>query len=510
MRLFGESINLMSMGGLAVAIGLVIDDAVVVVENIHRHAPQEGAGGVGATRCDELIAPVVSSTLTTVVVFVPLGLLSGVVGQFFRALSLTLSAAVLLSLVLALTLIPLLARVGARGAHRGRAPAAGTARWTPRTSRTLEPHPARPVARGRRWPLRARRRSPARCISRRVGTRLPAARRRRRLRHRLPDAGRHGARGDRSRSCETSKRCCSKTPEVAALQRRTGSELGLFATAAEHRRHPRPAQAARPARPLAEDVIIASCATARTKRRRGIEIEFVQLLQDMLGDLEGNPTPIEVKVFGDDPDVLAELAEQVEDALGKIDGVVDVVGVAARQPGIDLADRSAAAGRLGLTVDDVSPQLVGGLARRRRHRSPAARSHDSRARALSGRGPLRSGDAWRRRSIRGADGRSVPLSSARALSSRANGQTVLMRENLRQMALVTGAPRRSRPRQRGRGDPAKLDGMKLPVGYTLEIGGQYAVAAAGVPRAAGGPRDRGGAGVRHPGGAVPGVPAGRR
>src|SRR5262245_19358556 len=83
--LFGGTINLMSLGGLAVAIGLVIDDAVVVVENIHRRAGEGGASVVDAV--EQLMTPLVSSTLTTVVVFAPLGLLSGVPGQFFRALS---------------------------------------------------------------------------------------------------------------------------------------------------------------------------------------------------------------------------------------------------------------------------------------------------------------------------------------------------------------------------------------------------------------------------------------
>jgi len=71
MWLFGGTINLMSMGGLAVAIGLVIDDAVVVVENIHRRAGEGGSSVVDAV--SELMAPLVSSTLTTVVVFLPLG-----------------------------------------------------------------------------------------------------------------------------------------------------------------------------------------------------------------------------------------------------------------------------------------------------------------------------------------------------------------------------------------------------------------------------------------------------
>ena len=78
MWLFGESINLMSMGGLAVAIGLVIDDAVVVVENIHRRLAGRGGDDAAVERATgELVAPVVGSTLTTVVVFAPLGLLSG-------------------------------------------------------------------------------------------------------------------------------------------------------------------------------------------------------------------------------------------------------------------------------------------------------------------------------------------------------------------------------------------------------------------------------------------------
>src|SRR6185295_5055047 len=93
-------------------IGLVIDDAVVVVENIERHLRRRTAegrrdaiyGSVG-----ELMAAVIGSTITTVVVFLPLVLLEGVTGQFFSALSVALTVAVLVSLVLALTLIPLLA-----------------------------------------------------------------------------------------------------------------------------------------------------------------------------------------------------------------------------------------------------------------------------------------------------------------------------------------------------------------------------------------------------------------
>src|SRR6187200_895351 len=106
--MFGGTINLMSLGGLAVAIGLVIDDAVVVVENIHRRAGEGGSSVADAVH--QLMAPLVSSTLTTVVVFAPLGLLSGVPGQFFQALSMSLSVAVLISLGLSISVVPLMAR----------------------------------------------------------------------------------------------------------------------------------------------------------------------------------------------------------------------------------------------------------------------------------------------------------------------------------------------------------------------------------------------------------------
>src|SRR4029450_11686904 len=120
LRVFGGSINLMSMGGLAVSIGLVIDDAVVVVENIHRRATEAGTSVADAV--SQLMAPLVSSTLTTVVVFAPLGLLSGVTGQFFRALSMSLSVAVLVSLALSITVVPMLARraFGERPPVKGR------------------------------------------------------------------------------------------------------------------------------------------------------------------------------------------------------------------------------------------------------------------------------------------------------------------------------------------------------------------------------------------------------
>src|SRR6185295_16967208 len=109
MSLVGQTFNLMTLGAMAIAIGIVIDDAVVITENSVRHAHLNHDREIAIREAvQELIWPVTTSTITTVVVFLPLGLLTGVEGQFFHALSITLTIAVLVSLVVALTIIPLL------------------------------------------------------------------------------------------------------------------------------------------------------------------------------------------------------------------------------------------------------------------------------------------------------------------------------------------------------------------------------------------------------------------
>lgn len=112
----GETLNLMSLGGLAVAIGLIIDDTVVVIENIARHLQRNTANDQAKKVADpvdaassEITGAVVGSTLTTVLVFVPLAFITGVYGQFFASLSWALSIAVLVSMVISLTLVPVFA-----------------------------------------------------------------------------------------------------------------------------------------------------------------------------------------------------------------------------------------------------------------------------------------------------------------------------------------------------------------------------------------------------------------
>src|SRR5215469_11146072 len=107
LKLMGQTFNLMTLGGLAAAVGLVIDDAIVVVENIvlHRDLGQSRLEAIRSA-LKEITVPLVGSTITPIVVFVPLVVITGVYGVFFRALAVTMSVSLVVSLALALTWTP--------------------------------------------------------------------------------------------------------------------------------------------------------------------------------------------------------------------------------------------------------------------------------------------------------------------------------------------------------------------------------------------------------------------
>ena len=456
MRVFGGSINLMSMGGLAIAIGLVIDDAVVVVENIHRRASR--SADAVAEAVSQLMKPLVSSTLTTVVVFAPLGLLSGVVGQFFQALSLSLSVAVLVSLGLSVSVVPLLAR-WALGRPGPPAPEAAPGTLVRLYVRWLQAMVARPVLAVAVTLLLA---SATVGLFLSIGTGfLPPADEGGFVVDYLTPAG--SALGETDRQVRAMEQVIAATPEVAAYSRRTGSELGLFATAQNTgdilvRLKPRAD------RDLSSEDVIAALRPKLQHAAPLAEIEFVQLLQDMLGDLEGSPTPIEVKIFGDDIAVLESLAGPVEEILEKVEGVVDVVGMQRGNPELTWTIDPVAAGRVGLTVEQVSAQMsaawLGDVA-------TDLRLFDRRVPVR-----VRLPDAVRFDVARLPDtllrtpaGALVPVSRV--------AHAELLRENLRGMALVSG---RLEGRDLGSAVAelrTALQALTLPVGYTYEIGGQY-------------------------------------
>ena len=324
LRVLGESFNLMTLGGLAAAVGLVIDDAIVVVENIvaHRDAG-EARGEAIRSAIREIRAPLVGSTITPIVVFLPLISITGVTGVFFRALALTVGVALGTSLALALTWTPTLSHYLIRAQT---APRAGSERREGVPPRVMKVYER--VLRGMlEHPLVFVTFSLAviagsyLCYQALGSDLLPGMDEGGFIVDYLMPAG--SSLDDTNRTVSAVEGILRATPEVESTSRRTGLQLGL-ATVTEANRGDISVKLKRKRDRSAEEVV-AEVRAKVAKQVPMLEVEYPQLLQDMIGDLSNAPEPILIKMFSQDPAVLREWAPKVADAIKKIPGVVDVL-----------------------------------------------------------------------------------------------------------------------------------------------------------------------------------------
>ena len=354
MRVAGQTLNLMSLGGMAVAIGLVVDDAIVMIEAIARQRDDgASAAEAAAAGASELAPAIVGTTLTTVVVFVPLAFLHGIIGDFFRALAFTVTAAVIVSLGVALVLVPLAA--GFALSSERQAKASRLAASYGRAATALGNHPWRAagvivvvLAIGAALvPFVGRGFLPAMDEGAFV------------LDYFLPAGTGLRTTDDFARGLEKE---LVKTPEVATFSRRTGAELGPAAATLLSRGDIMVRLVPGSQRRRSSEEVIADLRGRISDAYPEVRIEFVQVLQDVLNDLAGNPRPIEVKLLGPDYDKLHEIASTLAPELGKIDGLVDLYAGRERDaPELRFAVRRDDAARLGITPDDVQTQLTAAL-----------------------------------------------------------------------------------------------------------------------------------------------------
>jgi CzcA family heavy metal efflux pump len=324
LRIMGESFNLMTLGGLAAAVGLVIDDAIVVVENIVMHRDQ------GQTRAEairsairEIRVPLVGSTVTPIVVFLPLISITGVTGVFFRALAVTVGMALLTSLALALTWTPTLSHYFIRQRtvrHAEEKEHHSVPHWLmnsyERVLRVALEHPM----------LLA-----VFCILliggsyicyRNCGSDLlPAMDEGGFIIDYIMPAG--SSLEETNRVVSHVEQILRAVPEVEGTSRRTGLQLGL-ATVTEANTGDISVKLKRQ-RSRSTDEVIADVRAKVTKAEPVLDVEFMQLLQDMIGDLTNAPEPVAIKLFSQDPDLLQAWAPKVGDTIKKIPGVVDVL-----------------------------------------------------------------------------------------------------------------------------------------------------------------------------------------
>jgi multidrug efflux pump subunit AcrB len=353
MRVAGMTLNLMTLGALAIGVGLVIDDAIVVVENIFRHLAQGVERGAAVELASqEIAAPMISSTLTAVVVFLPLVLVTGVAGAFFTALAVTLVIALMVSLLLALFVSPSLCaaflKVRPGAAEHGR----------------LFERVLRGYDRFLRFCLRHRRLllpagigvilASTAFFGTRLGTGfMPTMDEGAFVLDYKTPPGTSLTESDRVlMQIET---ILKATPEVRSFSRRTGQELGLAITESNTGDFSVMLKSGK-RRPI--DVVIEDIRGKITERVPGVQIEFVAVLQDLIGDLAGAPAPVEIKLFGENQARLEETAHQIATRIEKVPGAVDVQsGVVESGPELTARIDPTRAGRLGLTTDAVAAQV---------------------------------------------------------------------------------------------------------------------------------------------------------
>ena len=356
LHLTGDTLNLMSLGGLAVAIGLIIDDTVVVIENIARHLAKGQTGDAAVERASrEISGAVIGSTLTTILVFLPLAFVRGVVGQFFQSLSLSLSVALVVSMVVSLTIIPVLA---ARFLGRRPMPSTGP------IYNMLADRYEGLLKVGLRFPIATVLLSllaviPGWWLFNHLKTGF------------MPDMDEGAFVLDYNMPVGTSLVQTDKvmrrveavlqgTPDISGYIRRTGAELGFFATepyTGDILVSLKPPGERRPAEELFDAL--------REELKAEVpelETEFVPLVQDQINDLAGVASPIEVKVFGPDFATLRTLAEQVGKIVEEVPGAADMnAHVLLGNPDIVIRPDSVQTARVGLNVADVEAQLNAAL-----------------------------------------------------------------------------------------------------------------------------------------------------
>src|SRR5262247_388726 len=316
------SFDLMTLGGVAAAIGLVIDDAIVVVENVYTHVSRgQSRREAVQSAVSEITVPIIGSTVTPVVVFLPLTILTGVTGVFFRSLALTMSVALLTSLVLALAFKPALAQRFVKARPRGgdgsdHEPTAAELEEEAESGRFLRAIVTRyewvlSHALDRRWivlVIIAVVLAGSYLLYRSLGSEfLPEFDESAFVLDYWAPAGSSLAETDRMLRDVEEK--LMKTPEVESYSRRTGLELGLFVTEPNRGDY---AVKLKPGHKRATEEVISELRDEIAEAEPALEIEFVGIVPDVIGDLQGAPEPIEVKIFSEDAAALQAKADEVE------------------------------------------------------------------------------------------------------------------------------------------------------------------------------------------------------
>ncbi len=471
----GQSFNLMTLGGLAAAIGLVIDDAIVVVENIVMHR-DNGEPRASAVRkaLSEITVPLIGSTITPVVVFLPLISVTGVTGSFFRALAITMAASLLTSLMLALTWTPGLSLVLLRS-HEARPENKEhtTGRFMSRVlrvhHRVLDWALAKPLLLG------------LACLMlvmatyfgyKALGSDL------------LPEMDEGGfildyimpagsSLTETNRVLQHVERILRATPEVESTSRRTGLQMGLAAVTEANTGDFTVKLKSKRGRSI--DEVMEDVRSQIKATEPALDVEFIQVLQDMIGDLSNAPEPIQIKIFSDDEALLTQLGPRVGDAIGKIPGVVDVengIDNTISGPATNFQVSPTVAARLGFTPTEVAEDATSILDGLPANDPLIANGRPYTIRVRLSEEHRKSLDAIQNTVFNSSAGHTATLGSL-ATITQLPPQNEIRRENLQRMVVVTGRLEGSDLGSAMAKVQQTVQGMHLPASVRVTYGGTY-------------------------------------
>ena len=477
MRMIGESFNLMTLGGLAAAVGLIIDDAIVVVENIvlHRDSGQSRGEAIRSA-LREIRVPLVGSTIAPIVVFLPLISITGVTGTFFRALAITVGTALLTSLALALTWTPTLSYF--------------LLRRKPAVVHRMDEAPTRFMGRVNRlydralrfildYPLALAAGSAVLIVAsffsyRALGSDL------------LPEMDEGGfildyltpagsSLGDTNEVLMGVEKILAATPEVESTSRRTGLQLGLAAVTEANNGDFSVKLKRKRDRDIEE--VISSVREKVNKQYPQLDVEFIQLLQDQIGDLTSSPEPIEIKLFSPAPELLKKWAPKVGERLKKIKGVADVkdgIENTISGPAIVMKVDPVVAARSGFTPQEIEIDASAILQGEPATTPVVVNDHSYTIRVRFPQDTRSSLDQIRNTMITSSStGKTATLGTLADFQTEV-GQTEIRRENLQRNVAVTG---RFEGVSLGKGmeivQQAVTD-MQLPPEIRIVYGGTYA------------------------------------
>ena len=495
MWMVGLSFDLMTLGGVAAAIGLVIDDAIVVVENIYTHMTRgESRAQAVHNAISEISGPIIGSTITPVVVFLPLALLTGITGVFFRSLALTMSVALLTSLFLALTFTPVLAeqfiRVRSRSGSRGLEVSGSRGEDDDEHPETAQPRDPETAEEGPlltrlmdwyEWLL-------AHALARRgmvlivigvvavltfviykgLGSEF------------LPEFEEHGfildyvappgaSLDETDRMLQHVERMLKEMPEVDGYSRRTGAQLGLAGVTESNRGD----FAVKLKDSASTDAVTSELRHKIESSEPALRVEFPGILSDLIGDLVSAPQPIEIRVFSEDAAALRHTAEAIAASISKVSGVVDVFnGIVVSGPAVVFQIDPQRAALYGVTAAEVNEAMTTALG------GDVVSSVIEHGRATGVRvllgGPRPQLADLRALPIRAPSSNSYVRIDQIATINYDPGQTEIGREGLRQAVSVTA-------RLEGRDLGSAIQDIQarlgkelhLPTGTTIEYGGLY-------------------------------------